>query len=62
MLRIIAILFGIAFIFAGVAGNLPMFMHDGMLFGYFSVNSLQKYYSSYHRCVGYYGGNWSQLY
>jgi hypothetical protein len=42
MLRIIAILFGIAFIFAGVAGFMPMFMQDGLLFGYFMVDSLHN--------------------
>lgn len=42
MLRIIAILFGILFIFVGVAGFLPDFMMDGYLFGYFMVNGLHN--------------------
>jgi hypothetical protein len=39
MLRIIAILFGIAFIFVGVAGFLPSFTTDNLLVGYFAVDS-----------------------
>lgn len=39
MLRMFAVLLGIAFIFAGVAGNMPMFMKDSMLFGYVMVDS-----------------------
>lgn len=39
MVRVFAILFGIALIFAGVAGYLPNFMTDGLLFGYFEVDS-----------------------
>lgn len=42
MLRIIAILFGIGFIFAGVAGFLPTFVQDGLLFGYFEVNAMHN--------------------
>jgi hypothetical protein len=42
MLRTIAILFGIAFIFAGVAGFLPSFNPNGLLFGYFEVNSMHN--------------------
>ena len=42
MLRIIAILFGIGFIFAGVAGFLPTFIKDGLLFGYFEVNNVHN--------------------
>lgn len=42
MLRMIAILFGIAFIFAGVAGFMDIFMKDGMLFGIFMVDSLHN--------------------
>jgi len=42
MLRIIAILFGIAFIFAGVAGFLPTFMKDGLLLGYFEVDTMHN--------------------
>lgn len=42
MLRIWAVLFGIAFIFAGVAGFLPSFMPNDLLFGYFEVNSMHN--------------------
>lgn len=42
MLRMIAILFGIAFIFGGIAGFLPSFTTDGLLLGYFSVNLLHN--------------------
>jgi hypothetical protein len=42
MLRIIAILFGIGFIFAGVAGFLPQFISDGLLFGLFEVNTMHN--------------------
>ncbi len=42
MIRLLAILFGIAFIFGGVAGFLPTFNQDGMLFGYFMVDSLHN--------------------
>lgn len=38
MLRLIAVFFGVAFIFAGVAGFLPTFTQDGLLFGLFEVN------------------------
>lgn len=38
MLRLIAILFGIAFIFVGVAGFLPSFIQNGLLFGYLEVS------------------------
>ncbi|OGT60400.1 MAG: hypothetical protein A3F14_00135 [Gammaproteobacteria bacterium RIFCSPHIGHO2_12_FULL_43_28] len=41
-LRIMAVLFGIGFIFVGVAGYLPTFMRDGMLFGYFMVDSMHN--------------------
>lgn len=34
--RLLAILFGIAFIFVGVAGFIPTFTPDGLLFGYFT--------------------------
>lgn len=41
MLRMMAVLFGIGFIFAGVAGFLPNpFLVDGLLLGHFAVNSL----------------------
>ena len=43
MLRMIAILFGIGFVFAGVAGFLPdTFLKDGLLFGYFEVNTMHN--------------------
>lgn len=42
MLRMFAILLGIGFIFAGVAGNMPMFTQDGLLLGYFEVNSMHN--------------------
>jgi len=42
MTRFFAVVFGIAFIFAGVAGFLPMFNQDGMLFGYFMVNGIHN--------------------
>lgn len=42
MLRIIAVLFGIGFIFAGVAGFLPSFIMNNLLFGYFQVDSLHN--------------------
>ena len=42
MLRILAILFGIGFIFVGVAGFLPTFYTDGLLFGFFEVNAMHN--------------------
>lgn len=42
MLRFIAVVFGIGFIFAGVAGFLPHFTTDGLLFGYFEVNTVHN--------------------
>ncbi|RDI46543.1 DUF4383 domain-containing protein [Aquicella lusitana] len=42
MLRIIAVIFGIAFIFAGVAGFLPSLAPDGFLLGYFQVNAMHN--------------------
>lgn len=42
ILRILAVLFGIGFIFAGVAGFLPTFMVDGLLFGYFEINTMHN--------------------
>lgn len=42
LIRIIAILFGIAFIFVGVAGFLTIFMIDGLLFGLFQVDSMHN--------------------
>lgn len=42
MVRFFALLFGIALIFVGVAGYLPQFMTDGLLFGYFQVDSMHN--------------------
>ena len=42
MLRIMAILFGIGFIFAGVAGFLPSFTTDNLLLGYFEVDGMHN--------------------
>lgn len=39
MLRFIAIIFGVAFIFAGVAGFMPAFATNGYLFHFFEVDS-----------------------
>jgi hypothetical protein len=42
MLRFIAILFGIGFIFAGVAGFMPAFTTNGALLGIFEVDSMHN--------------------
>jgi uncharacterized membrane protein HdeD (DUF308 family) len=42
MIRLIAILFGIAFIFAGVAGFMPAFTTNGALAGIFAVNNMHN--------------------
>lgn len=42
MTRILAIFFGILFIFVGVAGFLPTFKSEGLLFGYFTANSINS--------------------
>lgn len=42
MLRALAVIFGIVFIFAGVAGFLPDFTQDGLLFGFFQVDSMHN--------------------
>lgn len=42
MLRTMAILFGIAFIFAGVAGFLPALTQNGLLFGVFEVDAMHN--------------------
>ena len=42
MLRLWAVLFGIGFIFAGVAGFLPAFTTNDFLFGVFEVNSMHN--------------------
>lgn len=38
MIRVLAVLFGIVFVFVGVAGFLPTFYVNDLLFGYFMVN------------------------
>lgn len=42
MTRILAILFGISFIFAGVAGFLPALTTNGALLGIFEVNTMHN--------------------
>ena len=42
MVRLAAIVFGIAFIFAGVAGFMPQFVQNGLLFGLFQVDSMHN--------------------
>lgn len=42
MLRFFAVLLGIAFIFAGVAGNMPTFIQNNLLFGYFGIDNLHN--------------------
>lgn len=42
MMRFIAIIFGIAFIFVGVAGFLPQFMAGGLLFGFFEASTIHN--------------------
>jgi hypothetical protein len=42
MLRIITILFGVIFIFAGSAGYLPSLTKDGLLLGLFAVDSMHN--------------------
>ena len=42
MTRFFAILFGIAFIFAGVVGFLPTFKLDDLLFGYFTATPMHN--------------------
>jgi hypothetical protein len=43
MLRVLAILFGILFIFIGVAGFMPNFYSNELLFGYLSVDSMHNF-------------------
>jgi len=43
MLRFFAILFGIVFICIGVAGFLPSFTPNGLLLGYFEVNTMHNF-------------------
>lgn len=42
MIRIMAIVFGVGFIFAGVAGFLPIFYMDDLLFGLFQVDAMHN--------------------
>src|SRR3990167_355456 len=42
VVRFFAVLFGIVFIFAGVAGFLPTFTLDGLLFGYFTTHPIHN--------------------
>ncbi len=42
MLRLLAIVLGVVFIFAGVAGFLPSMIQNGLLFGYFEVSVLHN--------------------
>lgn len=42
LLQIITVLFGIAFIFSGIAGFLPMFTTDGLLLGLFEVDNMHN--------------------
>lgn len=43
MLRFIAVLIGIAFIFVGVASFFPVFIHDGLLFGVLGTNIFHSF-------------------
>lgn len=42
MIRFLAILIGIVFICAGVAGFMPVFTTNGALFGFFMVNDIHN--------------------
>lgn len=42
MLRFIAILFGIAFIFVGVAGFVPALSQNGKMLDFFTINPIQS--------------------
>lgn len=42
MFKLLAILFGIAFIFAGVAGFMPAFTTNGALLGIFEVDAMHN--------------------
>ncbi len=42
MLRILAIIFGLGFIVAGVGGFLPPLMPNGLLFGLFQVDTMHN--------------------
>ncbi|HEV2613465.1 MAG TPA: DUF4383 domain-containing protein [Gammaproteobacteria bacterium] len=41
-IRIMAVLFGLAFLAAGIAGFMPMFVTDGNLLGLFEVNTMHN--------------------
>src|SRR5688572_13696482 len=41
-LRIMAVLFAIAFLAVGVAGFMPNFFQNGLLFGYFEVDTMHN--------------------
>lgn len=45
MLRLLAILFGIGFIFIGVAGFLSLFIIQGLLFGLYEVNTVNNIFA-----------------
>ena len=42
MARFLAVLFGIAFIAGGVAGYMPQFFQNDLLFGYFQVDTVHN--------------------
>lgn len=42
MARFLAVLIGIAFIAAGVAGYMPQFVQNDLLFGYFEANTVHN--------------------
>ncbi|OGT45912.1 MAG: hypothetical protein A3E83_02385 [Gammaproteobacteria bacterium RIFCSPHIGHO2_12_FULL_41_20] len=41
-IQVLSLLFGIAFVFVGIAGFMPTFTMDGYLFGLFMVNMLHN--------------------
>lgn len=45
MLRLLAVLFGIGFIFIGVAGFLSLFIIQGLLFGLYEVNTANNIFA-----------------
>jgi hypothetical protein len=65
MLRMITLLLGIIFIFVGVAGFLPNFMMNDLLFGYFTVNPMHNAVHLVSGIVGIMAAtryNWSKLF
>ncbi|MBV9576739.1 MAG: DUF4383 domain-containing protein [Gammaproteobacteria bacterium] len=42
MLRLAVLIFGIGFIFAGVAAFMPAYMKHGLFLGYFEVNTMHN--------------------